>query len=93
VNRFRLTVVTALVLATAVMAAAQPRDCSSLPTSAQRPRPCNPQEECLRLLGRNLQPKDSEDARRACSRHPTSGTCYGPDRYNPQAECRARERR
>jgi hypothetical protein len=30
-------------------------------------------------------------ARGDCQRLPTSGTCYGPDTYNPQAECRERQ--
>jgi hypothetical protein len=29
-------------------------------------------------------------ARKDCQRLPTSGTCYGPETYNPQAECRER---
>ena len=30
-------------------------------------------------------------AQEGCRRMPTSGTCYGPETYNPQAECRQRE--
>jgi hypothetical protein len=32
-------------------------------------------------------------ARKDCQRLPTGGTCYGPDTYNPQAECRERTTR
>jgi hypothetical protein len=32
-----------------------------------------------------------ESARRDCQRLPTSGTCYGPETYSPQAECREKQ--
>jgi hypothetical protein len=32
-----------------------------------------------------------DTARRDCARLPTAGTCYGPETYNPQAECRERQ--
>jgi len=72
-------------------AAAQPVDCSSLPTSAQRARTCNPQQECLAQVERRLKGRGQDAARRDCQRLPTTGTCYGPDTYNPQAECRERQ--
>jgi len=93
VNHWQAAVAAALLLSTAGIAFAQAKNCSSLPTFAQRPRPCNPQLECMRLMGRTLQPQNLDNARRACSHHPTAGTCYGPDQYNPQAECKAREGR
>ena len=75
---------------TAVPAAAQPKDCGSLPTSAQKARTCNPQQECMGQVGRNLKGPALDAARKDCERLPTGGTCYGPDTYNPQAECRER---
>ena len=39
---------------------------------------------------RNLKGAALDAARKDCQRLPTSGTCYGPDSYNPQAECRER---
>jgi hypothetical protein len=82
----------ALVLAPA-MAAAQSQDCSRLPTSAQRARTCNPQQQCLAQVERTLKGPALESGRRDCQRLPTTGTCYGPETYNPQAECRERARR
>ena len=71
-----------------VAAHAQPRDCDALPTSAQRPRPCNPQQECLVKVQKTLAGSTLASAQEGCRRMPTSGTCYGPETYNPQAECR-----
>jgi hypothetical protein len=78
----------ASLLLTAVPVLAQPQECSSLPASAQRARTCNPQQECLAQVERTLKGAGLESARKDCQRLPTSGTCYGPDTYNPQAECR-----
>ena len=75
---------------TALPAAAQPRDCGSLPTSAQKARTCNPQQECIGQVESKLKGQALDAARRDCQRLPTGGTCYGPDTYNPQAECRDR---
>ena len=80
-------------LATALPAAAQPKDCSSLPTSAQKARTCNPQQECVAQVENKLKGPALEAARRDCQRLPTGGTCYGPETYNPQAECRDRSTR
>jgi hypothetical protein len=63
-------------------------DCGGLPKSAQKPRTCNPQEECLKLIPAGLDGKARAAATRECQRQPTSGVCYGPDVYNPQADCR-----
>jgi hypothetical protein len=82
----------ALVL-TPVTTAAQSQDCSRLPTSAQRARTCNPQQECLAQVERTLKGPALESGRRDCQRLPISGTCYGPQTYNPQAECQQRARR
>jgi hypothetical protein len=74
----------------ALPAAAQPRDCGSLPTSAQKSHTCNPQQECVAKLESKLKGPALDAARKDCQRLPSSGTCYGPDTYNPQAECRDR---
>jgi hypothetical protein len=86
-------IVGAALLLTAPPAASQPPDCSSLPASAQRARTCNPQQECLAQVEKSLKGPAVESGRRDCQRLPTSGTCYGPETYNPQAECRDRQRR
>ena len=67
--------------------------CDALPTSAQRARSCNPREECLRLSRKDLKAGALEAARADCERLPTAGTCFGPDVYNPQAECHAKPKR
>jgi len=96
VGRARLFWTLAL-LATLLMApaarAADPQDCTRLPSATHRPRPCNPREECLALLRADLRGAALDAARNDCARLPTSGTCYGPDTYDPQAECRARQGR
>jgi len=79
----------ALIL-TVLPAAAQPTDCGSLPTSAQKSHTCNPQQECVGKVESKLKGSALEAARKDCQRLPSSGTCYGPDTYNPQAECRDR---
>jgi hypothetical protein len=83
----------AALLLTALPTAAQAPDCSNLPASAQRARICNPQRECMAQVERSLKGPAMESGRRDCQRLPTSGTCYGPEMYNPQAECRDRQRR
>src|SRR5262245_49473032 len=49
---------TLALLATLLMApaarAADPQDCTRLPSATHRPRPCNPREECLALLRADL---------------------------------------
>ncbi len=67
--------------------------CSSLPTSALRPRACNPRAECLRDIPKDLGGERRDARRKECEHQPTSGTCYGPATYNPQAECRARQKK
>ncbi len=85
-------VVFASLLLSAVPAAAQSQDCGSLPTAAQKARSCSPQQECLAQIEKSLKGPALESGRRDCERLPTSGTCYGPQTYNPQAECRDRQR-
>jgi hypothetical protein len=81
----------ATLLLAAGPAAAQPQDCGSLPSSAQRARTCNPQAECLGKVEQRLKGSGLDAARRDCQRLPTAGTCYGPETYNPQADCRERQ--
>jgi hypothetical protein len=83
----------AALLVIARPAAAPAQDCSKLPGSAQRARTCNPQRECLAQVERTLKGPALESGRRDCQRLPTSGTCYGPETYSPQAECLDRQRR
>ena len=78
---------------TALPSAAQPKDCGSLPTSAQRSHTCNPRQECVAKVESKLKGPALDAARKDCQRLPSSGTCYGPDTYNPQAECRERTTR
>jgi hypothetical protein len=86
-TRVLLLLAAALALA-ALPAAAQPKDCGALPSSAQKARTCNPQQECVAQLEGKLKGLALESGRKDCQRLPTSGTCYGPDTFNPQAECR-----
>ena len=87
-----LLLVAALALA-ALPAAAQPRDCGSLPATAQKARTCNPQQECVAQVEGKLKGPALDSARKDCQRLPTSGTCYGPETYNPQAECREAQKK
>jgi hypothetical protein len=74
-------------------APAQSQDCSRLPTSAQRAHTCNPRQECLAQVERTLKGPALQSGRLDCQRLPTTGTCYGPESYNPRAECQERQRR
>ena len=89
-TRVLLLLVAALALAT-LPAAAQPKDCGALPSSAQKARTCNPQQECVAQLEGKLKGLALESGRKDCQRLPTSGTCYGPDTFNPQADCREQQ--
>ena len=66
-------------------------DCSSLPTSALKPRACNPQEQCVRLIPKSLEGRALEAAKQDCQRQPEQGICHGPETYNPQAACLAEQ--
>jgi hypothetical protein len=95
-TRVAVLLLASLVLGAALVldaapAAAQPADCAALPTSAQKAHTCNPQEQCLAQVEGKLKGPALAAARGDCQRLPTSGTCYGPDTYNPQAECRERQ--
>jgi hypothetical protein len=87
-TRVRSFVLVSLLLAPLPVAA---QDCASLPTSAPRARACDPQQECLARVEQRLKGAALDVARRDCRRLPTPGTCYGPETYNPQAECRERQ--
>jgi hypothetical protein len=91
----RLGLCAVLLAVAPIVAAAQPVEgCLALPTEAQRPRACNPRSECLSQVTLRFQGRSSfQDTQKNCQRMPTSGTCYGPETYNPQAECLARQRR
>ena len=89
-NRVMSILLGALLLLAPLPAVAQ-RDCGSLPGSAQRAHACNPQQECIGKVERRLKGAALESARRDCQRLPTAGTCYGPDTYDAQAECRERQ--
>jgi hypothetical protein len=88
-----LALLLACLALTVLPAAAQPKECGSLPTSAQKAHTCNPQQECVGQVENKLKGSALDAARKDCQRLPTSGTCYGPDTYNPQAECRERTTR
>lgn len=96
-RRLTWTVIAGLLLSASPAAvrsvAAQGRDCASLPTTAQKARSCSPRAECLAQVEKSLKGPALEAGRRDCQRLPTSGTCYGPETYNPQAECRERQGR
>ncbi|PYM21295.1 MAG: hypothetical protein DMD81_00120 [Candidatus Rokuibacteriota bacterium] len=87
VTRFGL-IFAVLLLAPTAASARNGNECSKLPASALRPRPCNPQAECLRLISKNVPEKERAARQRDCQNQPTSGTCYGPEAYNPQEECK-----
>jgi hypothetical protein len=76
---------------TALPAVAQPSDCGALPSSAQKARTCNPRQQCLAQVEGKLKDAALDSARKDCQRLPTSGTCYGPDTFNPQADCREQQ--
>jgi hypothetical protein len=90
-NRVTSILLGAALLLAPLPAAAQPQDCGSLPTSAQRARACNPRQECVARVEQRLEGAARDAARRDCQRLPTTGTCYGPETFNPQAECRQRQ--
>lgn len=81
----------AFVVTTPALARAS-NHCDALPRSALKTRPCNPQAECLAKVPRDAKGPAREARQRECSRLPTSGVCHGPDRYDPQAECRERRK-
>jgi hypothetical protein len=87
--RARTLVLASLLLAAPATALAQ--DCSNLPATAQRARQCNPQQECMAKVEQRFKGPALEAARRDCARLPPAGTCYGPETYSPQAECRERQ--
>jgi hypothetical protein len=90
----RVSILFASLLVIGLLAApAQAQDCSKLPATAQRARPCSPRQECVAQVERSLRGPALESARRDCQRLPAAGTCYGPETYSPQAECLERQGR
>jgi hypothetical protein len=74
-------------------ASAADKACESLPRSALKTRSCNPQADCLRAIPSQLKGGSRAAREKECSRLPLAGTCYGPDRYDPQSDCRSSRRR
>jgi hypothetical protein len=84
----------AVVLAVGAPVAADAKpDCDALPRSALKARSCNPQAECRAAIPDKVSGPARERRERECDRMPTSGLCHGPDRYDPQADCRTQRRR
>ena len=69
------------------------RDCEALPQSALKARSCNPQAECRATIPTGVRGPARERRERECERLPSSGVCHGPDRYDPQADCRTQRRK
>lgn len=82
-----------LVAGTPAMARAADPSCDSLPRSALKTRTCNPQADCLGTIQKGLQGVSRTAREKECSRLPTRGMCYGPDKYDPQADCRDARKR
>jgi hypothetical protein len=83
----------AVLLFVATSPAAAANDCDRLPESALKGRACNPQAECMRAIPRELKGAARAQREKECSHLPTAGVCHGPDRYDPQADCRGTRRR
>jgi hypothetical protein len=75
------------------VARAADKACESLPRSALKTRSCNPQADCLRAIPSELKGGARAAREKECSRLPLAGMCYGPDRYDPQSDCRSSRRR
>jgi hypothetical protein len=63
-------------------------ECDTLPRSALKQRTCNPQAECFASIRKDIKGASLDARRKECNRLPTAGVCHGPDRYDPQADCR-----
>jgi hypothetical protein len=84
----------ALVAGTPALArAAGDKACEALPRSALKTRTCNPQDDCLARIQKVVQGDARAARQRECSRLPTRGMCYGPDTYDPQADCKDAKKR
>lgn len=86
-------VVLALSAGAPAVASAADEACESLPRSALKTRSCNPQADCLRAIPATMQGASRAVREKECSRLPLAGVCYGPDRYDPQSDCRSSRRR
>ena len=73
----------AAVVLIAAPVAAQSKECGA----AQKGQSCNPRQECLKQAERALTGPGLDAARKDCNRMPTTGTCYGTDAQNAQADC------
>src|SRR5687767_13486710 len=82
-----------LVAGTPAMTPAADKSCDSLPRSALKTRTCNPQADCLGSIQKGLQGPARASREKECSRLPSKGMCYGPDKYDPQANCRDARKR
>ena len=82
-----------LVVGTSSMSRAADKACDSLPRSALKTRTCNPQADCLGTIQKALQGPARNAREKECSRLPTRGMCYGPDKYDPQADCKDTRKR
>ena len=91
--RAPLIAAAAAVIALSGPVAADARDCDALPRSALKMRSCNPQAECRASIPNGLRGAAREKRERECDRLPRSGLCGGPDRYDPQADCRTERRK
>ena len=86
-------VAVALVAGAPAMGRAADNSCDSLPRSALKTRTCNPQADCLNAIQKELQGLVRVSREKECSRLPTRGMCYGPDKYDPQADCKDARKR
>ncbi|MBI1734098.1 MAG: hypothetical protein HYR51_02885 [Candidatus Rokubacteria bacterium] len=91
--RLAFMAVTAVVLAFgAPVVAGAAQSCDALPRSALKTRSCNPQAECRAAISKDARGAARDRRARDCERLPISGVCHGPDRYDPQADCRTQRR-
>ena len=82
-----------LVVGMPALGRAADKSCDALPRSALKTRSCNPQADCLRTIPRDVHGPGRTAREKECSRLPVTGVCYGPDRYDPQADCRDTRKR
>ena len=90
--KFAGVLVALLVIGSPAVGAARDQ-CERLPRTALKTRACNPKAECLSAIPKNLPPDVRAAREKECSRQPAAGVCYGPDRYDPQADCKDTRRR
>lgn len=94
IPRLPLIAVAAVVLAVgAPVVSDAAQRCDALPKSALKTRSCNPQAECRAAIPSGVRGPARDKRERECERLPSSGVCHGPDRYDPQADCRTQRRK